>query len=581
MMETQHPEFLAAWPWLLALLVLRVLLLVQQWWWQRRQFGAALLKRYGPALSLWRGLLKLALWGAGAWYLLQALAVPLGPPVKVDEQQSGADIILAVDVSSSMYAQDIAPNRLTALKTALTAFTERVQGDRVGLVAFAGEAVVACPLTSDMETLGLFISKLETDSVPRDGTGLGPALKLCLDAFAPDPQRGRLVVLATDGEDTAGSQVMEQAQRAAAQGVPVFTLGIGTPGGALVPGRPDVFGRVYAKTYQGQPVRTKLDSATLKRIADVTGARYFEGASSAGLNAAYDRVRSLKQGLGKGQERYVREPLYQKPLLWAFWLLLLEALLSLKAHGWSKLLQGGRRKVGLAGLLLLLLPGAAQAGLDQGRHAYNQGNAAYRQGDMQGAAQAFEQATQDGPDRYENFYNLGNAKYQQGDYQGAVSAYESAQALAPDDDDVIHNLDLARRRLEQQSKQDKGKDGKKDGKEQGQKKGPGQSQGQGQGKGDGKGPGQPQPGTGGKPSPEQARREAASAGLNQDQVQAMMNQLKLDQKRYQGNFNPMKKYEKPQTPQEQQEEMLRQMGFPVPPRPKQDDGGNGPERKDW
>lgn len=575
--------------WLIPLAVLHLLLFAQQWWWQRRQFDAALLKRFGPALSPWRLALKWTLWTAAMVCLVYALAVPLGPPIKVAGEQSGADIILVVDVSSSMHAQDIKPDRLEALKVALNGFVERVNGDRVGLVAFAGEAVIACPLTSDMETLSLFLSKLDTDSVPRDGTGLGPALKLALDGFEPDPKRGRLVMLATDGEDTSDSDTLAQAKRAAAAGIPVFTLGIGTPGGALIPGQRDLFGRVYAKTYQGQPVRTKLDSGTLKKIASITGAQYFEGASASGLAAAYDTVRSLKQGLAKSQDTYTREPLYQEPLLWAFWLLLIESLISAREWGWLKLWDKARARFGRPwqgseptlrlAFLLCLLPAGLAAAWDQGRAAYNQGNQAYRQGDFAAAAEAYQQSADAAPERPDAYYNLGNAKYQTEDYESAVSAYEQALALDPKDEDAKHNLDLARKKLEEQQKQgDKDGKGDKNGKKDGKgKDGKGEGKdGQGQGTKPGQGPGKP-----GQGQASSQRASAAQRSLNQDQVQAMMNQLRLDQKRYAGAFNPTKKFDQKQpSQQEQMEEMMRQqMG--LPPKPKAEESQGGAERKDW
>jgi Ca-activated chloride channel family protein len=587
MTDFQYPQFLDYRPWWLALAALHLLLFVQQWWWQRRQFTPRAAARFGPALSLGRGLLKTGLWAAAGWWLLTALAVPQGPPVKVEGTQSGADVVLLVDVSSSMLAQDIQPDRLTALKRSLNGLLDRLQGDRVGLIAFAGEAVIACPLTSDFDTLRLFLDKLDVESVPRDGTGLGPALQLALDAFGQDTGRGKLLVLATDGEDTAASKVIAQAERAKELGIPVFTLGIGTPGGALIPGRRDVFGRVFAKTYQGQPVRTKLDSATLKRIAGITGAEYSEAGDARGLSRAAERVRQLKQGLAQSQDRWVREPLYEKPLLWAFGLLLLESLLSARAGGWKRwgpaLRRGFRRwwhpnakplstALGLALLLPLSLHAAP-------RHDFNAGNQAYRAGDWQAAAEAYERSLTQGNERAQAaaHYNLGNARFQMQDYDGAIGAYEQALQLAPDDADAKHNLGLAQRR-KQQSQQGEGQDGQK-GKPQDGQKGQGQ-QGQGQGQGQG-GPsgqaGQAQPGQAKQPG--QGQPQAANA-LNADRAQAMMNQLRLDQKRYSGAFNPLKKHERPeQASNDPMQQMLEEMG--MRPRQPQAQQGGGAETKDW
>lgn len=584
MNDFQHPEFLAYRPWLIALALLHLALFIQQAWAQRRQFAAASSARFGPALSLPRGLLKLGLWTAAGWYLLTALAMPLGPPTKVSSQQSGADVIFAVDVSSSMLAQDIQPDRLTALKQALDDLLGHLEGDRVGLVAFAGDAVVACPLTSDFDTVQLFLDKLDVDSVPRDGTGLAPALQTALNSFSSSDERGKLVVLATDGEDTDGSKVMAQAERAKQMGIPIFTLGLGTPGGALIPGRRDVFGRVYAKTYQGQPVRTKLDSATLKQIAAVTGGSYSEAGSARGLALAAERVRKLKQGLAQAQDRYVREPLYEDSLFIAFLLLLAESLLSARGGGWKRWAPAAAKafrrwwhpksKAKTAALLLLLLPVAARAGV---RQDYNAGNAAYRKGDYDAAAKAYESSLGQGDEKDQagSLYNLGNARFQQNDFDAAISAYQQALKLTPSDQDAQHNLELAQKRKEEAEQQKQG--GKKGDKKGGQKKGQGQSQG-GQGQGQqGQGQGQPQAGVGqGQPKPGQAAN-----ALNGDRAQAMMNQLRLDQKRYSGAFNPMKKYDrKDDQPKDPMEQMMEEMGM-RPKQPTQPQQGSGPEAKDW
>jgi Ca-activated chloride channel family protein len=597
--DFQHPDILALRPWLVALALGHALLFMQQWGWQRRQFSPAMAARFGPGLSWWRGLLKTALWGAAGWALLTALAVPLGPPIKMEAPESGADVVLAVDVSSSMLCMDQAPNRLQAVKNALQDLLSRLDGDRVGIIAFAGEAVVACPLTSDMDTAGMMLDKLDIDSVPHDGTGLAPALKLALEGLPTDAQRGRLIVLATDGEDNAHSDVLDQARACKAAGVPVFCVGVGSAEGALVPGRRDMFGRVFAKTWQGQPARSVPDKAGLKRIAEAAGGEYLDGGTPGGLARVVGRVSQLKQGLIKAPDRYVREPLYEEPLQLAVILLLIEALLSARSGGglragrgllawWRGLLARRRAAQAAAGALLLLalaVPALRAAPLyDPARGAYNQGNEAYRQGDFQAAADAYRQAENLEGTQESAPYNLGNAEFKQQDYQGAVEAYQDALKLDPDDEDAKANLALAQSRLQDQQKQGKGKDpkdGKKGGTKDGQgHNGKGQQPGQqpGQGQGQGQGQGKPQAGQG-KDGQGQAQRPR----LNPDQVQAMMNQLKLDQKRYAGAFNPLKHYpRKDRDNQDPMQAMMDQMMGRPPQQPEQPlKDANGNDEKDW
>jgi len=615
-----HPEALGWRPWLLALGGLHLLLFVQQWWWQRRQFDTAALRRFGPGLSLWRGAAKTALWTLAGWQLLTALAVPLGPPVKIEGKQYGADVIFCVDVSSSMKAMDVQPNRLEAVKRALGGLLERMQGDRVGLVAFAGGAVVACPLTTDYDTTGLFLGKLDVDSVPRDGTDLASALQMALDGFGRDTQRGKLIVLATDGEDTVNSDVLEQARRAKEAGVAVECVGIGSAEGALIPGQRDLFGRIYAKQWHGQPVRTKLDRAGLERIAAATGGEYLPGDSAASLDRMTARIARLKQGLGAAPDRTVREPLFQAPLLWAMALLLADSLLSARGRGWrrafgalarwfSRLWRPSRGATLL--LCLLALSAPAFADLDGGRSQYNQGNDAYRHGDYGAAADSYRQAAAGQSLQEAADYNLGNALFQKQDYQGAIDAYGKALDIDPGDQDAQYNKDLAQQMLDRQKKnpQDKKKDDKKNQDQQngrnqqnqqggggqgGDQQQGGQQQGRGQSSGGGRGgqdgqrqgnqQGQAQPGQqqrgGGQPSGQ--RPGQSSQRLSRDQIEAMMNQLRLDQRKYSGAFNPLKKFgRKDEQPQDPMQQMLEQMSGIKMPKKDQDQTQADPNYKDW
>ncbi len=607
-MDYGHPEIMSWRPWLALYLLALGGLLIQQARAHAKFFSAALSARFGPALSPWRLALKWALLAAAGFSLLKALAVPLGEPIKVESAATGADIILAVDVSSSMYAQDIQPNRLLALKSALGAFLGRLGGDRVGVVAFAGEAVVACPLTTDYDTAALFLEKLESDSVPKDGTGLGPALKLCLDAFAADPKRGRMVVLASDGEDTLDSGAEKEARRAAELGVPVYTLGIGTPQGGMIPGRPDMFGRVMAKVYKGQPVVSRLNPEPLRLMASLSGGEYFAGGSASAIQAAYLRARELKQGMAQTQDRWTRDPLYQGPLKLAFWLLLLEMMVSARSGGWRRAAgkawawwRGLRsRRAAAAGwLALTLLPGSLKAldlSFDPGRKEYNQGNQAFRRGDYQAALEFYKKSADLNPNRPELDYNAGCALDKLGDPEGAAGAFEDALEGKPQDEEARINLERTLRKIPtpppsqgggggggSQGQREKGAWRKRGG----QQPQPGQQGQPGQG---GQG-GQGQPGAGqgsrqaGGMKPGQGKGRAPGPGgsqggaLSEDEIHAMMNMLKNDQRRYGDAFQPLQKRQEQQS-QDPFEELFEQMTGRKIRQPKQGDGGGG-DRKDW
>jgi Ca-activated chloride channel family protein len=603
-----YPQFLN-WPWVVGAMVLgSALLLLRQYLAYRRAFSRGLTRRFGPGLSWTRAIAKLALWAAGAAALALALAGPLGPPIREQEETEGADVILAVDVSASMLSMDVRPNRLQALKSELSRFIDGCGGDRVGLVAFAGQPVVACPLTSDYETAQLFLDKLDNDSVPIDGTALGRALALCLDRFPPDPKRGRMIVLATDGEETMDSDLRGQARRCADAGIPVFTVGIGTEEGGMVPGSTDAFGRVFAKTYHGEPVRSRLNEATLREVASITGGQFFRGSSGDSLAAALQRLHELKKGKTAGAARFTREPLYQAWLWWAFWLLLAESLISQKGNSWVHSLaqwSWSRLRPQRKAFLGLLAAGAffflTGFSLDPGRSEYDQGNQAFRQGAFDKAAQDYQESlSQKGRQCAE--YNLGEAYFKQGDYQAASEAFQKAVDLDPKDQDAAFNLDLARRMQEQQKQDDKqgknqkqkqkqnqpqqqnqdsksGSEHQKGGSGQEQSKGGGQ---EGSGKSDkadqsdrsdrsdsSKGSGQAQQGGGSERKP---------LGMNPDEAQAMMNMLANDQKRFADVFQPLKKRQQ-QRPQDPFEQMFEQMsGMKLPPAQQEANRG---DVKDW
>lgn len=563
-MSLGHPQFMD-WAWSLALfLPAAAWLLWRQWKAHGGFIDPALSPRFGPAFSGWRAVLRLGIWAVAAWLMFMALAGPLGPPVRQEEEAEGADVVLAVDVSASMMARDISPDRLSAVKDILGRFIAQLEGDRVGLVAFAGQPVVACPLTSDYETAGLFLDKLDNDSVPSDGTSLGRALAMALDKFPAETGRGRMIVVATDGEETMDSDIRDQAKRAGEAGVPIMTLGIGTPQGGLIPGSTDVFGRTLAKTWKGQPVRSVLNESTLKEIASLSHGEYFRGDSGRSLSVAMARLKELKKTKAKGNSRVTREALYQPWLWWALVLLLAEAFVSQRMAVWIPRLK--KWKPGwMAPLAVLFLTGFS---LDPGRSEYDQGNELYRQGQYGQAAGAYQQSL-DQKKREWADYNLGNARYQEGDYEAAVEAYEKALAQDPKDEDAAFNLDLARKKLQQDKSQDKDgkdKDKKQDGKKDG-KQGKGDPQGNSQGGGGQKQKG----GQGGESKP------APRPSVNQDEVQAMMNMLAQDQKRYEGAFQPLKKRKRQEkTPLEQ---MMEQMGM-RPPQKEAEEGTRG-DVKDW
>ncbi len=244
-------------------------------------------------------------------------------------RRAGQDVVVALDLSASMEAGDVAPSRLAAARLAVGRLIERFDGDRIGLVAFAGEAFVQSPLTLDYAAATLFLNAMEPDLVPVPGTDLGRAIEVALDGFGDPGERSRQIVVITDGEDHEGA-LDAAVERAVDEGVRIHAVGMGSTAGVPIPGF-DENGAPngFLRDAEGSVVTTRLDDVTLQRVADRTGGAYYHAA--AGSGAAFDRLVAELTG-GEGEEIESREVTryeeqYQIFLGLALVLLVAEALL--------------------------------------------------------------------------------------------------------------------------------------------------------------------------------------------------------------------------------------------------------------
>ena len=221
--------------------------------------------------------------------LLAFLCVFAGPRFgKVEESHKvfGRDVFILFDVSDSMLAEDVSPNRLTLARLDVEDFLDAAVGDRIGLVAFAGSAQVEIPLTTDYEFFRELLRKVDTKTVRLGGTATGDAIRLALKRFGEEPDRKRLIILITDGEDHE-SLPLEAAKNAAEMNVPIIAIGIGSPDGAKIPVF-NVYGeRTGYKTFDGQEAVSKTDVETLKEIARISKGRYFYADSTLNLADVY------------------------------------------------------------------------------------------------------------------------------------------------------------------------------------------------------------------------------------------------------------------------------------------------------
>ena len=258
-------------------------------------------RAYGVALILGMGLLLVSL--AGPRWSFQWREV----------KTKGVEIMVALDVSRSMLAQDIKPNRLQRARREIIDLINMLQGDKVGLVAFAGVGFVQCPLTVDYNAVRLFLNNLDEDLIPVQGTSLGDAIRLGVESLTSDENSeasGKAIILITDGEDQS-SQPLKEAEKAKAAGVKVFTIGIGAREGAPIP----VKGGGFKKDRSGNVIVSKLDESTLREIASLTGGIYVRSTSGdMDLETIY--LNNIRAKMEESEFSRSREKLWDEQHTW-------------------------------------------------------------------------------------------------------------------------------------------------------------------------------------------------------------------------------------------------------------------------
>ena len=507
------------WLWIGALCcAASVVLLVRADGLRRRALTALAGGRFVTTLSRGRRVLKQALVLTGVAATFVALARPLGGFRWEEERRDGIDLMFAVDTSKSMLATDLRPDRLTRAKLAVTDLLRKFPGERVGLIAFAGEAFVQAPMTIDQAVFGEALDALDTSVIPRGGTDIASPIRAAVEAMATEPDRRKLLVILSDGEDLQG-EALAAAKEAAHAGLVIYTVGVGTKSGDLIPIEHDGR-RELLRDAEGQFVTSHLDEQTLRRLAEITGGAYAPlGAAGQGLETLYG------QHLAQLPRRTVEERLhrvyterFQIPLGIAIGCLVLELALQERRRrgqaagrrvrssaaerpvGVEARLARSARPVGSVGPVGKTVAAAIVVMMAAASHAaaaltatpsatatapalppvaaatavstYNDGTAAYRKKDFAAARDRFQSATHttDLSMQEDAYYDLGNARYRLGQaslsrdraatieaWKTAVASYDGALALQPRDADARFNRDLVARRLaalEQQQRQD-------------------------------------------------------------------------------------------------------------------------------
>ncbi len=446
----------------------------------------------------------------------------------IEVKRKGIDILFAVDTSKSMLAEDVRPNRLKRAKFAILDFVGQLEGDRVGLMPFAGSAFLMCPMTIDYSAFESSLEAIDTGIIPKGGTDIAVAIEEA-GAILSNEANHKILILITDGESLQGD-ALQAAKDAAEKGMTIYTVGVGTSEGELVPINRD--GKSgFVKDEAGNFITSQLDEKMLTEIAGATGGLYVPlGRGGEGLETIYQEKLSLvpKEELAEKRHRVALER-FAWPLGFAISLLMIEFVVSGRKSSRSIRIPfiktAGRRKRQqvMSGILLfsILFSGVAGVRASEGEEAYaagdyisasefydelltshpddpvlhyNYGTAAYKNNMFEDAAKAFLDALKSSDLKLQEkaYYNRGNALYQRGSetlqtdpqhtmemWEKAAASFDGALQLNSMNDDARYNFELVKQKLEelqkQQEKQDqqqeKQQQNQQDQKDQQQKKG--------------------------------------------------------------------------------------------------------------
>lgn len=423
-----------------SLLIILPALFAFFWWaWRERQrlmaqfIQARLLPGLISGVSPARQKVRLGLIVAAFVLLILALARPQWGAAWEQVQQKGLDIVVAIDTSKSMLAEDIAPNRLARAKLAALDLMRLARADRLGLVAFAGGAFLQCPLTIDDNAFRQSVETLDVNIIPQGGTAIAEAINTALTAFK-EGDNFKVLVLFTDGEDN-DENALAAAQTAAKEGMKIFTIGIGTADGELLRIK-DAKGRTdYIRDDQGNVVKSRLNEALLQQIAGAADGAYYRLAGAKTIEDLYERfLAPLPKS--EGQEKLIKRlhDRYHWPLAAAIVLLTIEFLLPerrrtrAKAAGRQPAASPAPATVVTALLLGLLVPLTSHGSPASAAKAYNSGNFTNALTEYERLLK--EQGAKQQPEDPRLHFNAGVAAYRATNYSAAVQHFTAVLAAA-------------------------------------------------------------------------------------------------------------------------------------------------------
>ncbi|MEA3212991.1 MAG: Ca-activated chloride channel [Chthoniobacter sp.] len=441
------------------------------------------------SVSVGKRRFRFALLLAGAASIILSLTQPRLGYTWEQSKRKGRDVLIAIDVSKSMLATDLLPSRLARAKLAAQDLISQLQGDRVGLIAFAGTAFLQAPLTADFSAVLNSLSELDTEIIPRGGSNLAEAIRVAVEAFGKGESEHRALIIFTDGEELEADGVEAAEKQKGA--VKIFTVGVGSADGSLIPMPGAGGGTEFVRDEAGQFVKSRLDETRMRKIAESAGGFYIHLD-----HGPAEMTQIVREGLGKMTEKEIdakmsRQPIerYQWPLAAGLVLLSVSMLVGERKRG-------AGRAIVRAAALLAIWAGSAMAEqtpyhlYQDGRYeaaekgyaelleknpksdklAFNWGAAAYKNKDFETALKAFSQAltTGDPQLRAKAEYNLGNTLFQKGSekldrktLEDALGHYKQALDLRSGDANALHNKKVTEELLEKLKQQEQEKEQEK------------------------------------------------------------------------------------------------------------------------
>ena len=326
--------------WLMLVIPVIILLFALLLFWKKRMqkkfADKELLRKLSPNRSTSKSIFKIVLLCLAIAFLVVGLVNPQFGTKLETVKREGVDVVFAIDVSKSMLAEDIAPNRLEKSKQLVTQIINNLASDRVGIIAYAGSAFPQLPITTDYGAAKMFLQSMNTDMVSSQGTAIKEAIELATQYFDDEDQTNRVLFLISDGEDHQGN-IDEIAKKAAKEGIRIVAIGVGTPKGGPIPIKRNGIIQNYKKDNAGETVITKLDENTLQEIASEANGKYISGQNT---NEVVEKVTEILQNMDKKEFESQQVAQYESQFQWflaaGLLFLLLDILLLERQTSWLK-----------------------------------------------------------------------------------------------------------------------------------------------------------------------------------------------------------------------------------------------------